>query len=44
MATWQDYLKLMEGLSRTLEQLTGKTVKETYIYSFSLEAVIPLPI
>lgn len=22
MATWQDYLKLMEGLSRTLEQLT----------------------
>ena len=22
MATWQDYLKLMEGLGRTLEQLT----------------------
>lgn len=27
---------------RTLEQLTGKTVKEIYIYSFALDAVIPL--
>lgn len=29
---------------RTLEQLTGKPVKETYIYSFSLEEVIPIDV
>lgn len=40
----QRYQTQLEYYKRTLEQLTGKKVKETYIYSFSLEAVIPLPI
>lgn len=40
----QRYQAQLQYYKRTLEQLTGKTVKETYIYSFSLEAVIPLPI
>lgn len=40
----QRYHAQLEYYKRTLEQLTGKRVKETYIYSFSLEEVIKLPI
>lgn len=36
------YHAQLEYYKRTLEQLTGKTVKETYIYSFYLEKVIQL--
>lgn len=34
------YYAQLDYYKRTLERLTGKHVKETYIYSFSLEAVI----
>lgn len=34
------YHAQLQYYKRTLEQLTGKRVKETYIYSFSLEQVI----
>ena len=34
MATWQDYLKLMEGLGRTLEQLTQVELEQ--VLSLSL--------
>lgn len=36
------YQAQLQYYKRTLEQLTGKQVKETYIYSFFLEAVIPI--
>lgn len=38
----EKYHTQLEYYKRTLEQLTGKHVKETYIYSFALEAVISL--
>lgn len=36
------YHAQLEYYKRTLEQLTGKTVKEVYIYSFALDKVISL--
>ena len=36
------YHAQLEYYKRTLEQLTGKRVKEVYIYSFALDKVIPL--
>jgi ATP-dependent helicase/nuclease subunit A len=36
------YHAQLEYYKKTLEQLTGKRVKETYIYSFSLDKVIEL--
>lgn len=37
------YYAQLEYYRRILEQLTGKHVKETYIYSFSLEQTIRIP-
>lgn len=37
------YYTQLDYYKRTLEQLTGQNVKETYIYSFSLEKTIRLP-
>lgn len=37
------YYAQLEYYRRILEQLTGKNVKETYIYSFSLEQTIRIP-
>ena len=37
------YHAQLEYYKQTLEQLTGKCVKETYIYSFYLNQVIPMP-
>lgn len=38
----QKYHAQLAYYKQTLEQLTGKPVKETYIYSFSLEEIIPV--
>ena len=37
------YHAQLEYYKKTLEQLTGKRVKETYLYSFALDEVIPVP-
>ena len=37
------YYTQLKYYRRTLEQLTGKNIKETYIYSFSLERTIRIP-
>lgn len=39
----QKYRTQLQYYKRTLEQLTGKTVKEVYLYSFCLEEAIRLP-
>lgn len=40
----QKYHTQLEYYKYTLEQLTGKTVKEAYIYSFCLDSVILMPL